>query len=110
MPDHFLGVSEMATFSGATFGAWAITNGSRVFLSFYRKWLVLLASIIMVFLFTQWHLLEWQPMVQNVVLALVNSVLVAFAAVGLNETVARGGEAPKAVEHGFNKNWINSWF
>jgi hypothetical protein len=112
MVDHFMNATELTSFAGGALAAWVITNGIRVFLGFDRKWLILVVSIVIVFLFAGWVRQETAiAQVQQIFLALVNSLLLAFAAVGLNETIARGSEAPKAIAHGQEKqSWIRSWF
>jgi hypothetical protein len=48
---------------------------------------------------------------QQVLLVIGNTFLLALTSVGLNETVARGAEEPKAREHGApTQKFLGSWF
>ena len=108
MPKEFFPVDAFATLAGAAIFVWVIVNGIRMFFGFYRKWLVLLISFILI---AANALLAKGPFgLQQALLLVGNTFLLALTSVGLNESVARGSEEPRAREYGANRNFFSSWF
>ncbi|MBV8457243.1 MAG: hypothetical protein JO122_11585 [Acetobacteraceae bacterium] len=85
-----------------------IVNGIRGFLQFYRKWLFLLISFLVVFAF---HFPSGLPFsVGQCLLIVGNSILLAFTAAGAQETIANGANPAGGTQQGREKyTWGQSW-
>lgn len=109
LTDKFISLESLYTVGGAALAVYLITNGLRVFLGFYRMWFWLAASVVIslaVSPFTQIF-----SSLGTIVVFVCNCFVVAFAAVGLNETTAKGAKEPQSLQHGkTDYKWFSSWF
>ncbi len=109
VPDQFFSAQSLTTVAGAALAVWAIVNGVRYFFGFHRKWMIFLVSLIaVVVLNTQ---IGGSVDALRVFLVVANAFLLATTAVGLNETISRGGEEPKSKAFSAdNKRFFGTWF
>jgi hypothetical protein len=109
MGKEFFSPATFASLAAAAIFVYIVVNGIRVFFGFYRKWLVLLVSLIVIG--ANAFLAEGLFGLQQALLVVGNTFLLALTSVGLNETVAKGAEPPRADEYGAQKRtFFGTWF
>jgi hypothetical protein len=109
LPDQFIQPQSLFTLSGSAVLVWLVSGGLRYFLGFFRKWVPLLVSAVVVILVRMTALAPFSSIEGMVLVG--NIFLLAFTAVGLNETISRGAEKPRSDEHGEGKRvFLGSWF
>jgi uncharacterized membrane protein YphA (DoxX/SURF4 family) len=105
----FFQASTFASLAAAAAFVWIVVNGIRVFFGFYKKWVALVISFMVVA--TNVWLAGEHIGAQQVLLLIGNAFLLALTSIGLNEAVARGGEPPKTDQYSLAKRrFISSWF
>lgn len=111
LPDQFIQPQSFLSLSGSAVFVWLVSGGIRYFLGFFRKWLPLAVSALVLILI---RLTGETASAFTVVDGLVltgNIFLLAFTAVGLNETISRGTERADTEEHGETaRAFLRSWF
>jgi hypothetical protein len=101
--------TTFATLAGSSGLVWVIVNGIRVFIGFYKKWLILLISFLVTIGALGFSTFTWS--LQSILLVIGNTFLLAFTAAGAQETITRGGSKPTADEQGQVRfRWWDSWF
>lgn len=109
LPDEFFSTESVLVFSSATAIVWVTVNAIRYFFGFYRRWLFLIISaLVMAAGFSMSGLpLE---LVQGFV-SIVNTLLLALSAAGFNETMAKGLKATSSEDYGRARSkFVSSWF
>src|SRR5262245_7973207 len=100
LPDQFIQPQSFLTISGSAVFVWLVSGGVRYFFGFFRKWMPLLISAVVIGL-VRLTIPASSAFTSIEGLVLVGNIfLLAFTAVGLNETVSRGAEAPQTDAHG----------
>ena len=101
--------STFATLAGSSGLVWVIVNGIRVFIGFYKKWLILFISFLVTL--GALSLSKFELSLQSALLVIGNTFLLAFTAAGAQETITKGGSEPKTTETGGSGyTWFQSWF
>jgi hypothetical protein len=101
--------SAFTTLAGSAALVWAIVNGIRTFIGFYKKWLILVVSFLVTLAALSFSTFSWS--LQPILLVIGNTFLLAFTAAGAQETITKGGAAPEGEEQGGRTyRWFESWF
>lgn len=103
---QFFDTSVFATAAGTASLVWCIVNGIRIYTGFYRKWMVLGVSAVVVF-GTNAILTGFDQFLVSI----GNVFLVAFTATGAQETVVGAAAPGGATQQGKKEyHWFDSWF
>lgn len=106
---QFFSGDSLAALSGSSAFVWIIVNGIRKFLSFYRKWVILVVSLLVVVAFHSASNLELD--LGQILLGIGNTFLLAFTAAGAQETLVHAAEPAAAAQQGQAQyHWFQSWF
>ncbi len=105
----FLTVEAFAGVAGCAAIVWFIVNGMRVIIGFYRKWVFVVESFLVVCVA---QAITWDQLsLARVLLIVANTFLLAFAASGAQETFAHGATTPTGKAYsGRRYRWFESWF
>jgi hypothetical protein len=108
--DTLFGAATFASLAGTAAFVYFVVNGVRVYFGIYRKWLPLLVSGLTVLAFhvggsfSIWRL-------DQILLAVGNTFLIALTATGAQETGAHANTPIKTDQQGRSKfGWKDSWF
>jgi hypothetical protein len=108
--DEFFNPEALGTVGGCGLMVWLIVNATRAFFGFERRWLMLAVSaalnLVLFFGVTKTPL----EIVSGLVL-LANTIIVAFAALGFQETTVKGvsGRAGAVQTAGGKRSWLAIW-
>lgn len=109
LTDKFISLESLYSVGGAALAVYLITNGLRVFVGYYRMWLWLAASFVISFAVSPFG--QIFSSLANVIVFVCNCFVVAFAAVGLNETTNKAAKEPQSDQQGRRTfPWFSSWF
>lgn len=108
--DEFFTAETLASVSGCSLLVYLIVNGVRAFLGFIARWLMLAASaLVNVVLFLSVDGAAFDPV--SLLVLVGNIFLVAFAALGLQETTVKGVAPTRGARQtgGGRVPWRSSW-